>query len=302
MTEAAPPTDELAPVIDFRFRVPTALFDASAAGAHRAVWWHTRDTPLWRDESTVESRTRPRTIEACVAWLRERRVRAVLPGRGMPLVAIPNDHLHELCTTYPDCFVALAGIDAPRRRAAMDEIARCHALGFVGVHFETGWHRPPLLPDAPELWPLYAQCEDLGLLAVIHVGPLGGPTPAHADPAAVGRVARAFPDLRIVVSHGGYPNADAAVLCVFEHPNVWLAPDPYHQFPGGERYREWANRSDLVADRLLYGSSHGWPHAPDALAAFGQQGWRPDVLRRVLHTNAAQLLGGAGVSPSSSPA
>ena len=38
-------------VVDFRFRVPTAAFDASAAGAHGAVWWHTRTTPLWRDDT-----------------------------------------------------------------------------------------------------------------------------------------------------------------------------------------------------------------------------------------------------------
>lgn len=287
------------PVVDFRLRVPTAAFDASAAGAHRAVWWHTRDTPLWRDEPSPAAASRPRTLEACVAWMRERDVVGVLPGRGMPGVAIPNDHLQELCTAHPGRFVALAGIDAAQRRVAMDEIARCHALGFAGVHFETGWHEPPLVPDAAALWPLYAQCEDLGLLAVVHVGPLGGPSPAHADPATVGRVARAFPDLRIVMAHGGYPNADAAILCVLEHANVWLSPDPYHDFPGGERYREWAHRSDLVADRLLYGSSHGWPYAPDALDRFVALGWRDDVLARVLHANAASLL---GLSPFSSPA
>ena len=286
-------------VVDFRFRVPTAAFDASAAGAHGAVWWHTRTTPLWRDDTTPEAAGRPRTLEACVAWMRERKVRGVLPGRGMPGVAIPNDHLHDLCTEYPDCFVALAGIDASRRRDAMDEIERCVRLGFAGVHFETGWHQPPLVPDAPALFPLYAQCEDLRTLAVMHVGPLGGPEPACTHPAAVGRVARAFPRLRIVIAHGGYPHVDDAILCVLEHPNVWLAPDPYHDFPGGERYREWANRSDLVADRMLYASSHGWPQAPDALARFEQLGWHDDVLRRALYDNAAVLL--AGVSGSSSP-
>jgi uncharacterized protein len=162
--------------------------------------------------------------------------------------------------------------------------------GFVGVHFETGWCQPPLAADAPSLYPLYALCEDLGAIAVIHVGPLGGPEPVHTSPVAVGRMARDFPKLRIVVAHAGYPHADDAIMAVFKHDNIWLGPDPYHDFPGGERYREWANKSDLVADRMLYGSSHGWPDAPGALERFTRLGWRDDVIERVLYTNAAALL------------
>ena len=277
-------------IIDFRLRVPTAPFDASLAASHEAVWWHTRTTPLWRDESHPDEPARPRTFDACVEWMRDHDVLGVLPGRGMPGVAIPNDHLNALCVEHPGRFVALVGIDASHRRNAMDEIVRCNGFGFVGVHFETGWLRPPLAADSPLLYPLYALCEDLGLLAVIHAGPLGGPGPEHTHPAGIGRVARDFPALRIVMSHGGYPHVDDAIMCVFKHPNVWLAPDPYCDFPGGEGYIAWANRSPLIAERILYGSSHGWPHAPEALARFQQLGWRDDVLERALYTNAAELL------------
>jgi predicted TIM-barrel fold metal-dependent hydrolase len=279
------------PIIDFRLRVPTAPFDASLAASHEAVWWHTRTTPLWREEPYAADQARPRTVDACVEWMTELDIVGVLPGRGMPGVAIPNDHLHDLCAEHPGRFVGLVGIDASQRRSAMDEIQRCHGLGFVGVHFETGWLRPPLAADSPVLYPLYGLCEDLGLLAVIHAGPLGGPDHEHTHPGGIARVARDFPGLRIVMSHGGYPYVDDAVMCVFKHPNVWLAPDPYHDFPGGERYVAWANRSPLVAERMLYGSSHGWPYAPDALARFQQLGWRDEVLEQVLYTNSAALLG-----------
>ncbi len=281
------------PVIDFRFRVVTPQFDASAAGARTALSWNTRSTPLWRHEfepsSTADRATT--TIEDCASWMRDRGVLGVLPGRGMPGVAIPNEHLHDLCARFPDCFVALTGIDAANPPNALAEIERCSRLGFVGVHFETGWLNPPLAVDAHELVPLFELCDQLGLLAVIHVGPLGGPDAAHTRPDAVANVARSFPNLRIVIAHAAYPHVDDAIMCVFKHDNVWLGPDPYHDFPGGERYRDWANRSDLVADRLLYGSSHGWPQAPDALARFEQLRWRDDVLERVLYTNAASLLG-----------
>jgi predicted TIM-barrel fold metal-dependent hydrolase len=277
-------------IVDFRFRVSTPEFDAAAAGAHEALWWNRR-TPMWRPE--VEPSAAPAagpTLDDCVAWMRERGVLGVLPGRAMPGVHVPNDHLRELCTSHPGCFVALVGIDASQRRVAMDEIARCIALGFVGVHLEPGWLRPPMALDDRRLYPIYAQCEDLRAIVVAHVGPLAGPELAHTRPDALARVARDFPGLRIVMAHAAYPHVDAAIMTVFKHENVWLGPDPYHEFPGAEGYREWANRSDLVADRMLYGSSFGWPKAVDALARFERLGWRDDVIDRVLTRNALTLL------------
>jgi len=41
---------------------------------------------------------------------------------------------------------------------------------------------------------------------------------------------------------------------------------------------------------MLYGSSLGWPQAPNALDHFVKLGWRDDVLERLLWRNAAELL------------
>ncbi len=278
-------------VVDFRFRVPTPEFDASGAAAHGAVWWQSA-RPLWRPElDAAAAPDADRSVEACVAWMRSRGVVGVLPGRDQAGVHVPNDHLRDLCATYPDCFVALAGVDPSARRRSMDEVARRVGEGFAGVHLEPGWLRPPLDLDDRRLYPLYAQCEDLGCLVVAHVGPIAGPALAHTRPDALATVARDFPALRIVMAHAAFPHAEAAVMVVLKHENVWLGPDPYHELPGGHVYREWAHASDLVANRLLYGSSFGWPAAPDALERFGRLRWRDDVLERVLWTNAASLLG-----------
>jgi predicted TIM-barrel fold metal-dependent hydrolase len=278
-------------VVDFRFRVGTPEFDAAGTQAHGALWWNQR-RPLWRPEfdPVVAADVDP-SLDACVAWMRERGVVGVFPGRDHPGVRLPNDHLRDLCAAHPGCFLALAGIDPSARRSAMDEIARRVAEGFAGVHLEPGWLRPPMALDDRRLYPLYAQCEDLGTLVVAHVGPVAGPRLSDTRPDGLARVARDFPALRIVMAHAAYPHADAAVMVVMKHENVWLEPDPYHEFPGGHVYREWAHRSDIVADRMLYGSSLGWPYCVDALARFERMGWRDDVLERVLWRNAASLLG-----------
>ena len=248
---------------------------------------------LWRADNEPEpfEPVATASLARCVAWMRERDVIGVLPGRDMPCTSVPNDHLAELCESYPDRFVAFAGIDPSRGATAVAEVERRVAQGFRGMHLEVGWLRPPLHPDDRSIYPLYERCAELGAIAIIHVGPLAGPELSHTTPDAVCRVAREFPNLRIVMAHAAYPHVDAAIMAVFKHDNIWLGPDPYHDFPGGDRYRDWANRSDYVAERMLYGSSLGWPQAPDALTRFERLGWRDDVLSRLLWSNAAELLG-----------
>jgi predicted TIM-barrel fold metal-dependent hydrolase len=280
-------------VIDFRFRVPTAEFARAGAAAHHCLWWKTRPTALWRAETEPEP-VEPfaeASLEHCVQWMRERDVIGVLPGRDMPCTSVPNDHLADLCRTYPDRFVAFAGVDPSRGAAAVAEVERRIAQGFRGMHLEVGWLQPTLHPDDVSIFPLYERCADLGAIAIIHVGPLAGPELSQTRPDAVCRVAREVPRLTIVMAHAAYPHADDAIMAVFKHDNIWLGPDPYHEFPGGERYREWANRSDYVAERMLYGSSLGWPQAPTALDRFAALGWRDEVLERLLWRNAAELLG-----------
>jgi predicted TIM-barrel fold metal-dependent hydrolase len=279
-------------IVDFRYRVPTPEFARSAAASHHCLWWKERPTALWRADNEPEpfEPVATASLERCVEWMRERDVIGVLPGRDMPCTSVPNDHLAALCDDYPDRFVAFAGIDPSLGAAAIAETERRVAQGFRGVHLEVGWLRPTLHPDDPSIHPLFERCAELDAIAIIHVGPLAGPDLRHTTPDAVCRVARAFPGLRIVMAHAAYPHADAAIMAVFKHDNIWLGPDPYHEFPGGERYREWANRSDYVAERMLYGSSLGWPQAPDALARFERLGWRDDVLERLLWRNAAELL------------
>jgi predicted TIM-barrel fold metal-dependent hydrolase len=279
-------------VVDFRFRVPTAEFARAGAAAHQCLWWKKRPTSLWRPETEPEpfEPIATASLDRCLEWMRARDVIGVLPGRDMPCTSVPNDHLADLCRAHPDRFVAFAGIDPSQGDAAIAEAERRISQGFRGIHLEVGWLQPTLHPDDPSIRPLYARCAELGAIAIIHVGPLAGPELSHTTPDAVCRVARAFPDLRIVMAHAAYPHADAAIMAVFKHDNIWLGPDPYHEFPGGDRYREWANRSDYVAERMLYGSSLGWPQAPDALHRIERLGWRDDVLERLLFRNAAELL------------
>lgn len=279
-------------VIDFRFRVPTAPFAAAGAASHHCLWWRPTTTRLWREETEPVSATpgKEPTLDDCIEWMEAADVVGVLPGRHLPCASVPNQHLDDLVTAHPRRLIAVAGVD-PSDPGHLAEVERWLDRGFAGVQLEVGWLRPAWLPDDARLDPLYELCAARDRIVVVHVGPIGGPDLDHTRPDALCRAARRHPGLRFVMAHAAYPFVDDAVMAVFKHDNVWLGPDPYLEFPGAERFVQWANRSDLVADRILYGSSLGWPQAPDALARFQRLGWRDDVLERVLHRNAATLLG-----------
>jgi uncharacterized protein len=66
----------------------------------------------------------------------------------------------------------------------------------------------------------------------------GSTTPclAYNNPDAIGRVARAFPQLQIVVHHGAWPRVTEIIGVAFRYANVTLVPDMYIFQPGGALY------------------------------------------------------------------
>src|SRR5207245_2653930 len=105
--------------------------------------------------------------------------------------------------------------------------------------------------DDRHYYPFYAKCVELGILLSIHtsanwtsvaVNDLGHPR--HLDP-----VARDFPELRIIMSHGGYPWVLEACLLAWKYENVYLELAAHR---GEERARLVLHaRQMLAADERL---------------------------------------------------
>ena len=76
----------------------------------------------------------------------------------------------------------------------------------------------------PELWPIYAKMQELGIVLDIHTGFTWVP-PGKAKnnlPIMLDDVARDFPELKIVAFHMGYPYCDELNMVAAGHPNVYL--------------------------------------------------------------------------------
>ena len=160
---------------------------------------------------------------------------------------VNNDLIHRVCKLYPERFVGVCSLPqspgvSPRECAG--ELERCvRELGFVGCNLNPDpsggfWTGPPLGDEA--WYPLYAKLEDLGAAAMMHASATCNPafhsTGSHylnVDATAFmqlmeSRIFKDFPQLRIVLTHGGgnvpFQAARYRALCIM---NKW---EPFEEF------------------------------------------------------------------------
>jgi uncharacterized protein len=147
--------------------------------------------------------------------------------------------------------------------------------------------------NARELYRAYAVCEERGVPVIFHCGTSNFPGAANrfADPIFVEDVASHFPDLTIVLAHGGrgwwY---DAAAFLALMRERVWieLSGLPPRKLP------EYYARYDLdrLGRKFIFGTD--WPGVPGIRAnaeAVAAVGFADDVLAGILAGNADAVYG-----------
>ena len=165
---------------------------------------------------------------------------AANPGRFRPVASL-NPHLH-----YP----------------VARELARQVALGAVAVKIHPvhgGFEARDRM-----LYPAYAWAQEHGLPVIVHCGTstFAGSANQFADPILLDDVFRDFPDLVVVLAHGGrgwwY---DQAAFLALMRPTVWLEVSglPPQRLP--DYYGKSLRR---LADKMLFGTD--WPGVPSVEA------------------------------------
>ena len=217
----------------------------------------------------------------------------VVMGRYAPPAngSVSNDEVAELVAAYPGRFIGFGSVDVTDVDAAVAEVDRCVDLGFRGVAFDNGYF--PLYDDDPSLFPIYQRCAERGLILSITSSLFLGPDLTYCDPVHLQRVAASFPDLPIVVPHGGWPYVTEICGVAYRHTNVYLIPDLYLNLartPGSSGYLEAAQF--YLSRRLLYASSYPVRPMGQSLEQFRNLPFEDDDVReRCLGQNAADLLG-----------
>jgi len=275
-------------IVDIRNR-PAFLHDFY--GARRGT--PEFETARWLNGRTgsrdVEHFARSQTEAGYIEEIREAGIAAAtVIGRDTPGIRNDNDEIRALVSRHPE-LVGVGSVDPDRLgRAAVAEAERAvRKLGLKAINLEPGFGSPARAFDDPLLWPVYEALQDWETPVFLMTGPTT-PDLALNDPSAIGRVARRFPKLAIVVHHGAWPRVDEIIGVAFRYANVTLVPDMYIFQPGGRFYVEAANGA--LADQIAFGSSYPFRAMRQSVEDYERLGFRDDVLDKLFSANTARLL------------
>ncbi len=276
-------------IIDLRSR-PSFLHDFYGKRPGTKAY----DTARWLNRRTgskdEEHFARSRTPDAFVQEVRDAGIaQAVVVGRDTPALKHSNDEIHTLVQGRRE-LVGVGSVNPQLQgpKAVIHEIERAvRQLGLVGINIEPGFGDPPIKYDHPVLYSVYETCQHLGVPVFLMSGPTS-PSLDYTDPAPIGRVASAFPDLSIVIHHGAWPYVNEVLGVAFKHPNVFLVPDMYLFLPGGGLYVEAGN--GFLRDQLMFASSYPFRAMKQTVDDFLALPWKDEVLDGILHGNADRVL------------
>lgn len=157
---------------------------------------------------------------------------------------IPYETVATICEDYPDRFSGLAGIDQTRGMSGLRELeVAITDYGFVGAHWYPHWFA--CAPDAPQIYPYYAKCAELGVPIMMQVGhnlvySRTRRLPSVARPIMLDQVAIDFPELSIIGIHIGTPWTDEMISMCWKHENVFTAGDAYAPRHWPQQYVHYA--------------------------------------------------------------
>jgi len=275
-------------IIDFRVRPPYKGFldTAMYKGAAR------RDR-ITRDIGFEPSRAaQEKSVDLLLAEMDAANVAmGVVVGRDSGVLGrIDNAEIKEFCDSHPGRFVPVGSICPVPRKSARSQVDALLGQGFKAVSIEPGGLTEPMHFDDRRLYPFYADCEDRGVVLIVMGGANAGPDISYTAPEHLDRVLADFPTLKIVSSHGSWPWVHQILHVAFRRPNLYLSPDYLlANMPGMDDYVRAAD--GFLAERFLFASA--FPFAPVKAYAdwFQRLPIRPENLKRVMQTNAAELLG-----------
>ncbi len=215
--------------------------------------------------------------------------------------SIPNDLITDYCSEHADQMIGFAGLDPtdPDSAAQVADIGHSTLLkGLVIAPAAQDFH-----PCDTQAMRIYEAAAILKLPVIFSSGPYNS---AHtrleyARPLLLDEIARNFPDLKLVISHMGYPWVDETLMLLAKHNNVFAGI-------AGLLRRPWIAWDALlrayemqVTSRLLFGSDFPFSTATDCIDTlyninqFAMGSPMPiiprEVLRNIVHNDALSALG-----------
>jgi predicted TIM-barrel fold metal-dependent hydrolase len=202
-----------------------------------------------------------------------------------------NDFVSQYCRSDPDRLIAIGSVlpTHPDPGAEVERLVRSEGIRGLKIHPPHQGFAPNGYVDgsAPGLRPIYAACERLRVPIIFHTGTSVFPKARNrgADPILLEDVALDFPELTIVLAHGGRPLwMGTAVFLARRFPRVFLEISSVPP----RRLLEYFPDLPRICEKVLFGSDWPGPGVKDIgenLRALRQLGLSNEALDRILVRN-----------------
>ena len=276
-------------IIDFRFRphTPEIINGIKNSSMFKATC-----------EAIGFDKRVPEALPQVVEGMLKRGVElAVITGRdcettyGFPA---NNGSILEFVRAYPEIFVGFWGIDPHKGMKAVQEVVHViEDLGMRGI--ATDPYLAHIPPHEARYYPIYSKCAELNVPVFITMAPPPEVPRAvmdYVDPRHVDIVARDFPELTIIMSHGGYPFVNEAVFTCMRNANVYMDLSEYELAPMSDIYVQALQSA--ISDKVVFASAHPFIEQSEAIAIYSRMKLPDEVRRKVMYENAMRILNRTG--------
>jgi predicted TIM-barrel fold metal-dependent hydrolase len=208
---------------------------------------------------------------------------------------LSNEYVAQAVADFPGRFLGFGSVDPLKGREALRGLDRIKELGLLGVKFHPSIQR--FDPDDERHWPIFARCQELGLVGLFHTGTsgIGAGTPGgqgirldHCRPIRLDAVAAEFPDFQIIAAHFGFPWHDELLAIALHKTNVHIDISGWApRYIPAAVVRELKGR---LQDQFLFGSDYPFIDPRRCLDELGQLGIPDAVMEKLLVANGRRLL------------
>jgi predicted TIM-barrel fold metal-dependent hydrolase len=206
-----------------------------------------------------------------------------------------NDWVAKYCKIDRHRFIAFGGVHPGSVPDAGSEVDRITKLGIRAIKIHPS--HQALSPNAyvsgnRELAAIYERAQANGLPVMIHTGTsiFPGARNIHAQPIFCDEVAVDYPDLVIILAHGGRPLwMHEAFFLVRRHKNMYM---DISGIPP-QKLLEYFPRIEEIAGKVLWGTDWPSPGVNEMkinVEKFQSLPIREEIKRKILYDNAAQLF------------
>ncbi len=211
---------------------------------------------------------------------------------GLVSLSASREITERALTEHPDRFVGSLTLNPNDGMHGIRQLTQVYEQwGIKAVSLFPHGVAPQVAIDAPQMYPIYAKCVELGLPVFITVGIAGPRVPSAVQKVELlDQVLYDFPELVVVMRHGAEPWVDLAVKLMLKWPNLFYSTSAFAPRYYPREIIEYANTRG--ADRLIYGGYFPMGLTLDRIMEeMDAVPFRDAVWPGFLRENAARILG-----------